>query len=154
MRIANELTMRLTDEGGDGKDPTSEVLIHDRPTGKYLPGAMLEAAVQWTNRYLLFVTDDVPYEELLRVVLLDDRFALIDSALIGGPYSTGSFSSLQLSEPDTVRFRFIGDTLWEVELLNKPEFRLPFFSDPKGVSRSPGFSRHFVVRGKPVPERG
>lgn len=153
MRIANGLTTRLMDAGGDEREPTSELLVDGRATGKFVPGAVLEAAVAWANRYLLFMTDDVPYEEMLRVVLLDDRFALIDSALIGGPYSTGSFSSLQLSEPDTVSFRFIGDTLWEIELLSKPGFRLPFVSDPKGVSRPPGFSRHFVVRGRPVPER-
>jgi hypothetical protein len=152
MRIAGELTTRLKDEGGEAKEPASEVLIDGRPTGKLVPGAVLEAAVHCANRYLLFMTDDFPFEEMLRVVLLDDQFRPVDSALIGGPYSTGSFSSLQLSEPNRVGFRFIGDVPWEIELLSEPGFRIPFVSEPTGVWRSPGFSRHFIVRGKPLPQ--
>jgi hypothetical protein len=152
MRIADELTTKLQNEGGDEKEPKSEVVIGGVPTGKLVPGAVLEAAIQWTSCYLLFMTDDVPHEEMLRIVLLDNQMTLVDSVLIGGPYTTGSFSSLELSEPNKVCFRFIGETPWEVELLPKPGFRIPFFSEPTGVWRAPGFSRHFVVRGNPLPQ--
>ncbi len=67
-------------------------------------------------------------------------------------YSTGLFSLLELVEPNIVSFYFIGDVKWRIELLTKVVFRLPFLSDPKGVSRKVGFTRHFNVHGHPIPE--
>ena len=78
---------------------------------------------------------------------------LLDSATLGGIYSTGSFSLLASTEPDTLRFRFIGDTDWSVQVLPEAGFRVPLWSEPAGVSRPLGFSRHFIVRGQPQPER-
>lgn len=152
MRTAVELTTKRVDRSGDDEMPKSEILINGKSTGKLVSGMVLEAAVQWENFFLLFMTDDIPYEEMLRILLLDNQLNLIDSALIGGPYSTGSFSSLHLIEPNTVCFRFIGDTTWCVELLSRPGFRIPFISEPLGVWRSLRFSRHFIVRGNPRPQ--
>ncbi len=155
VRIASDLTIQRLAETGADKAPKSEVLLNGRATGRQVAGAVLEAAIQWENFYLLFLTDDVPYEEMLRVVLLDQQLNPVDSALIGGPYSTGSFSALQLREPNRVDFRFIGGADWCIELLPRPRFRLPLFSqlrEPKGVYRAFGFSRHFIVRGNPRPQ--
>jgi len=152
MRTAEELTIRLVHGADEGEVPTSEVLVHGRSTGKLVSGKILEAAVQWENRYLLFMTDDVPFEEMLSIHLLDAQMNVLDSALIGSPYSSGAFTSLLLSEPNTVQFRFIGDTLWRVELLSRPRFRVPFISEPSGVKRPVGFYRHFIVRGNPRPQ--
>jgi hypothetical protein len=149
--IARELTTRLVHGTDEGEIPTSEVLVHGKSTGKLISGAVLEAAVHWENRYLLFMTDDVPFEEMLSIHLLDAKMNVLDSALVGSPYSSGAFTSLELSEPDTVRFRFIGDTLWSIELLSRPGFRIPFISEPAGVKRPVGFSRHFIVHGNPRP---
>jgi len=46
--------------------------------------------------------------------------------------------------------RFIGDTDWGIELLPAPVFSTPFISNPKGVSRAFGFSKHFRVTGNPL----
>ena len=153
MRIASELTTRLVHDGvNKGEAPASEVLVNGVSTGNLVSGALLEAAVQWENRYLLFMTDDVPFEEMLTIHLLDAQMNVLDSASIGSPYASGSFTSLLLNEPNTVRFRFIGDTLWSIELLSHPRFRIPFISEPRGVVRHLGFSRHFIVRGEPHPQ--
>ncbi|MDR2852308.1 MAG: hypothetical protein LBV61_04535 [Burkholderiaceae bacterium] len=152
MRIASELTARLARGANDDEIPESEVLVNGTSTGKRISGAILEAAVQWENRYLLFMTDDIPFEEILSIHLLDAQLNILDSALIGGPYSSGSFSSLELNEPNNVRFHFIGDTTWCIELLPRPEFRMPLISEPLGVKRHFGFSRQFIVRGNPRPQ--
>jgi hypothetical protein len=152
MRIAAELTTRRIHGTGEGEVPSSEVLVDGTPTGKRVSGAVLEAAVQWEDRYLLFMTDDAPFEEVLGIHLLDDQHSVLDSAFIGGPYSTGSFSSLELREPNTIRFRFIGDTTWDVELLSRPRLRIPFISEPPGVWRPLRLTRHFIVRGNPRPQ--
>lgn len=152
MRMASEITIRQINESRDDEEPKSEVLIEGKPTGIHVAGAVLEAAVQWQNCYLMLTVDDIPYEEMLRILLLDSKLRLVDSAMIGGPYATGSLASLQLIEPNIVRFRFIGDTVWSIELLSRPRFYLPLVSEPIGVWRSFSFCRRFVVRGNPHPQ--
>jgi len=151
MQIVKELSTKLVHKGED-EVPASEVLLYGVSTGKLVSGKLLEAAVEWESRYLVFMTDDVPFEEMLSIHLLDDQMNLLDSARIGSPYSSGSFSSLLLCEPNTVQFRFIGDTLWRIELLSRPTFRIPFISEPPGVKRPMGFFRHFIVHGNPRPQ--
>jgi hypothetical protein len=136
----------------EGGEPISEILRHGQATGRQVPGVVLEAAAQWNSFTLLFTTDDTPFEEVLHIHLLDAQLNVLDSATVGGMYSTGSFSLLESPEPATLRFRFIGDTDWSVEVLPEPGFRVPLLSEPTGVSRPLGFSRHFVVRGQPKPE--
>lgn len=138
----------------EAEAPKSEILRDGAPSGKFVSGAVLEAAIQWDTCYLIFLTDDVPFEDILNIHLLDAQLNLLDSVLIGAPYSSGSFSSLELCEPNTVRFRFIGDTTWSVELLPRPGFRIPYFSEPAGVKRPLGLTRHFIVRGDPKPQKG
>lgn len=149
MRIATELTTKPIDGMPEDQVPSSAVLLNGESSGKLVSGAVLEAAVRWEDFYLLFMTDDVPFEEVLSIQLLDSQLNRLDSASIGGLYSSGSFSSLELVEPNTVRFRFIGDTIWSVEFFPQPGFRIPFVSEPPGVHRSLGFHRHFVVHGNP-----
>lgn len=67
---------------------------------------MFEAALRWNDYVLLFLTDDVPFEETLNIYLLDKDLNVIDLARMYFMYATGIFSDLDLSEPDTVRFRF------------------------------------------------
>lgn len=154
MRIANEISARRIVGDQENMPPTSEILIDGRPTGCVVSGAILEAAVEAGDFRLLFMTDDLPYEDALSIHLVDTRWHLLDSALLGAAYSTGSFKGLQLAPPHKVRFRFIGDTDWTVEILPQPGYRLPYLGEPTGVSRKFGFSRHFVVRGRPKPATG
>lgn len=132
--------------------PQCEILRNGQASGCRVPGAVLEMAAQWQSFYLLFTTDDTPFEELLHIHLLDAELRLLDSATLGGIYATGSFSPLESAELDTFRFRFIGDTDWSVQVLPEPGFRIPLWSEPTGVSRPLGFTRHFIVRGQPQPE--
>lgn len=151
MRIASEISVRRLGHDDD-VPPTAEVLVDGKPSGCVVQGAILEGAVFADGRFLLFLIDDVPYEEALSIHLLDDRLHLLDSATLGAAYSTGSFGGLELRPPRTARFRFIGETDWSVEILPRPAFRLPLLPEAAGVSRGFGFSRHFIVRGKPLRE--
>ena len=134
--------------------PSCELMISDTPTGKVLDGAFLEAALAWGVLLLLFITDDVPYEEGLRIVLLDRDFNTLDSALIGAMYSTGVFSDLDLTEADTVRFRFFGGLVYTLTLLPQASFALPFFSDPSAVWHPFKWMRRFRIDANPLPETG
>lgn len=144
MQLTDEITLRAGVPGRDG--PCSEVLISGRSSGTIVPGAVLEAAVRCAGTWLLFVSDDVPSEDMLSIYLLDDGGRRLDSARIGGPYTTGSFSGLRLEPPSTVHFRFIDDARWSVRLLQKAQFSLPWWPDARGVWRGPQMLRRFEVR--------
>ena len=132
--------------------PQSELMVNRQPTGKIIDGAMLEAAVRWHEFLLVFVTDNITYEEALRIYLFDDNFNVVDSGQLGWIYTTGVFSLLALEPPNIVRFLFFGDTTWTLELFDQEVFAIPFFTDPRGVSRPFRFHRRFQISGRPKPE--
>lgn len=149
MHLATDLTLTRRPSTDPAVAPVSELLRAGATTGRTVPGAVLEAAVRWCTFTLLFVTDDCPYEEWLRILLLDAQLEVIDAASLGAPYCSGAFTGLRLLPPATVGFRFIGACDWTITLLPGRQFRLPWVSEPYGVWRRCGFSRHFVV-GRPA----
>lgn len=149
----SEVSLRLTSPWTEDALARSAVVAAGRDTGQRVAGEVLEASIQWKDCYLLFVTDAIPFEDSLRIYLFDARWNLLDSAKLGAMYTTGAFSGLELAPPNAVRFRFIGDITWELQLLDRGSPSLPF-SDPKGVSRPFGLTKRFKLRGRPLPETG
>lgn len=150
LRLAPEVTANRRVAESDETPPSSQILVDGAPAA-VVSGARLEAAVQCDGRFLLFMTDDTPFEEVLSIHLISSDGRLLDSATLGGPYTTGAFSDLSLHPPNHVGFRFIGEADWSIEILPDPAFRLPLRADAPGIRRALGFSRHFVVHGKPTP---
>lgn len=128
----------------------SRIIAAGRDTGQVVAGEILEAAVQWANHHLLFITDDTPFEEYLRIYLLDAHWKIVDCAVLGAMYSTGLFSDLELAPPNFLHFKFFGGITWTLELLNQDVMSLPF-SDPRGVSRPFSFRKRFRIQGQPLP---
>lgn len=131
--------------------PTSEIICAGIPTRKVIGGAVLRAALRWNEYILLFLTDDVPFEETLSIYLLDADLDVVDSARMYFIYATGIFSDLDLTQPDTVRFRFFEGIVWTLKLFPKRKFVLPIISDPRGVSRPFTFFRRFQIYRHPLP---
>ena len=100
-------------------------------------------------KYLTFMTDDTPNEDMLHIHLLNESLDVIDSATIGSMYSTGSFRNCNIQEPNTLTFNFIGGTEWKIEILDNKEFLFPFISLPKGVSRKNMFYQYFKIYSNP-----
>lgn len=148
LRQLDNLTLKVINADKDNEEPRSEILQNAIPTGKYVAGAILVATIQWGSLYLLFVTDDCPFEEALNIHLLDEHLDPIDSTVIGWIYNTGVFESLTLVQPNIVQFRFLGDADWNIELLPKYTFRLPFLTESPGIWRKLGSSRHFRIYRK------
>ncbi len=150
-----EVTTLLLSEVSEATDTTqarSEVLIGGNSTGIIIPGKVLEAAIKIdSRRYLLFVTDDVIFEEMLTILLLDSSQGIVEKLTIGGAYSSGHFEDLRVS-PRSASFRFIGDTTWTVKVSPSPTFKLPF-SDPRGVSRPMGLRKYIDISATPAPAR-
>lgn len=154
MVIVEDIEFRRRAVGGDDGVPSGTPWRDGRAIGPEIDAAVLEAAVQaGDGALLLFLTDDVPFEERLSIVLLSSQGELLDRAAIGGPYSTGHFSQLRIEGRDRLRFRFIGETDWSLVRLAKPRLALPGLGEPRGVSRPwAALKRHFVIEGDPQPQ--
>lgn len=149
---SSEFTKVLASPYTDTELACSELLLGGKRTGIVVTGAVLEAAIEWQNYRIVFFTDDIPFEDMLRIYMFDSNMRLVDSATLGAMYSTGTFVDLKPQPPNALTFRFFGGTIWRLVLLTKSEFAFPFFSDPSGVHRQFKFSRQFRVEGKPQPE--
>lgn len=99
----------------ENAEPKSEIWLEGVATGRVIAGEYLEAAILWNGCYLILTTDNSPFEEMLDIHLLDLNLKVGDSASIGDMYNTGTFSHLQLSDPNTISLSFIGDARWKFE---------------------------------------
>lgn len=124
-------------------------MSHGQPTGTIIDGAVLEAAIRWNDLVLAFVTDNTISQEAMHIYLFDAGFKVIDSAWLGSIFGTGVFSLVGICPPNTVRFRFLGDTVLILELLNEDTIALPYVGSPCGVSRPFGFHRRFRIAEAP-----
>lgn len=149
LRQLENISVKAVNSESEGERPRCEIFLNDKPTGKFVSGAFIEAAFQWGDWYLLLLTNDFIFEETLDVHLLNKHFEIVDSATLGWFYVSGVFQAPVLIQPNIVQFRFIGDVDWNVELLPEYAFRLPFITEPPGVWRKLGFSRHFKIYRKP-----
>lgn len=147
---APEYSIRLITPPNAELAPQSEIMLAGTPTGKIIAGAILKEALRWGEYVLLFLTDDVLFEESLSVHLLNGNLTIVDSARLGAMYSTGIFSEIDLAEPDTVRFQFFEGVVWTLKLLHKEEFAIPIICEPKSVSRPIKFFRRIRLARKPL----
>ncbi|WP_281561668.1 hypothetical protein [Thalassomonas sp. RHCl1] len=148
-----EFNIKPLEEPQDETSPQkSNILLNGQITAAAIEGIVLEACIKWHDFYLVFLTDDIPHEDMLHIHLLDHKLKTLDSATIGGMYTTGNFTDVELVAPNRVNFNFIGGTRWHIDLLSHPQRCLPIISTPKGVYKKSLFSRHFKISGEPLPE--
>ncbi|EOV8977351.1 hypothetical protein ACN6VH_003032 [Cronobacter turicensis] len=150
MQQVNSVSLMKVREATDLSQAHSELLLNGNITGIIVPGEILEASVQINEqRYVLFLTDDVIFEESLTIALIDFREGIKEIISVGNEYSTGNFEALSITA-DRINFRFMGDYLWTVTVSDTPRLRLPFVSDPQGVTRDTGFKKYMDISVTPV----
>lgn len=145
MTLVDDFTVQVKVPSTNETSPVFRLFYQERDTGIDLPVAVLEASLAVEAGWLLFLTEDIPFEEGLQICLLGHHLELLDRASLTSFNSTGNFSDLCVISPRSVRFQFIGAGEWQLELLDKPGFRIPLVSEPLGVVRPLGFSRHFAL---------
>jgi hypothetical protein len=138
-RIQDDVSLTLAREGNDQELAMSYATIDGRTSGEPLEGIVLEACVQHGNQYLLFLTDNIPFEDSLHIHLLDENLNRIDSATLGGAYTTGHFRNPTCEDSGKTTFEFFEDCVWELSVLANRRLRLPFVSGPPGVSWQGGW---------------
>ena len=144
MRLADEISVRPAPDRGIV--PHCEICIAGRPTGLHVPGKVFEAAVEVGGRYLVFVSEGVTMEELLSIHLVSPDGQLLDTAGVGLISALGIFARLKLEPPHAVRFQFLGDGTWSVDVHSRPRWAWPLWREAPGVRRPWSFRRMFRVR--------
>lgn len=111
----------------DFQQAVSELVINNKPTCITIKGQVLEASFKVDNdRYILFTTDDVIFEEFLTVTLISLSHGIVESLQVGNKYSSGSFEALSVNH-ETIEFNFIGGLVWTIKVNGSPKLRVPFF---------------------------
>lgn len=152
MQQVNSIALVKVHEAPDVSQDQSDIVLHGKSTGIIVPGQVLEAAVQvHEQRYILFLTDDIIFEESLTIALIDVHDGLKEIVRLGNEYSTGTFADLQVTD-DSMDFRFIGDYIWTLKVSDSPRLRLPFVSDPKVVKRESGLKKYITISAAPASE--
>lgn len=154
LQHAPHYSIHVIRESSSDQVPLCEVIIAGKSTGKIVQGAVFEAALTWNEYLLLFLTDDVPYEDGLNIYLLDQHLHVADYAQMYFMYSTGIFSDLDLSEDDIVRFRFLGESAWTLKLFPLKRFVMPVVSATLGVHRPWALYRRFQLSAEATPKQG
>ncbi|MGP3590697.1 hypothetical protein [Vagococcus sp. WN89Y] len=153
MQQVNSISLVKVREATDLSQAQSDVVLSGNSTGITVPGQVLEATVQVSDqRYILFLTDDVIFEESLTIALIDVNDGVKEIVHLGNEYATGSFEDLSVTT-DSITFRFIGDSLWTIKIADSPRLRFPFGSDPKGVKREAGLKKYMTISATPAPEK-
>jgi hypothetical protein len=147
-RIREDASLALVREGNDQELATSFATIAGRTSEEPLEGIVLEACVQRGNQYILFLTDDIPFEDSLHIHLLDEDLNRVDTATLGAPYTTGHFHNLKCEDSGEITFEFFGDCAWEVSVSPQRRLRLPFVSGPRGVSWQNGWFHVLELRAR------
>lgn len=136
-------------DNDDDESIQSEVYICGKKVHGNIDGVILEDCYQYNDRYLLFLTEDIPYEDALNIYYLDHDLNVLDMACLGHAYTTGNFREQVVVADNIISFHFFCNTKWFLTLLTDSKKRVPFISDPKGVTRKFSWSCYFLLDGNP-----
>ena len=101
----------------------SEIIAPQTNTLITIPGSVLESCFdRGDGTALLFVTDDVLFEESLYIFHVDMlKNMILDRITMFSPYSTGILN-INTIDNSSICFKFISDTQWKVLITEKPVF--------------------------------
>jgi len=105
-------------------------------------GRVIESQFAIGDRYLVVLSDDVPYEERLSFHLFDARARLVDALELGAPYVPGAFR-LVGTHDDGLTFTFEGERRYTLRVFDSPR-RL--VGSAPGVRRAGGPLRPHLLQ--------
>jgi hypothetical protein len=120
-RIARK-TERFSLRRIEGELSRSELLRDGSATGLILNGVDLDRQYQVERQFLLFLTDDCPFEEGLHIYLLSPFLRILDGFEFCAIYSPGVLRDIETKENGVISFSFYFDDRWEMQVLDKPSW--------------------------------
>ncbi|PWF21448.1 hypothetical protein [Corticimicrobacter populi] len=93
------------------------------PTGAVttvLFGRQLDACVATPLHYILFLSNDLIYDERLHIYLVDTQATVLDQARLGALDTAAFLSELTMDSAERIQFSFFGGDCWEILLHETP----------------------------------
>ncbi len=143
-----KFTIKLVSESTETDSPKSQFFINGTAINSIIEGVVCEACIKFKTFYLVFTTNDCPYEESLNIFFLDQNSSILDQAVLVWPYNTGSFELLDFVEPNLVMFQFFEESTWVIELYSSKRMIVPYVSEPRGVWRKFSLNHYFKILKK------
>jgi hypothetical protein len=106
-----------------GANLASDVLFDGRPTGVRVEGSLLTGQFETSGGHLLLTEYEPPFDQSLKIYLLNDTFAVLDVRKVSYILQHGAARDL-LPSDGKLRFSFISGHVWEVEILARPKFMI------------------------------
>jgi hypothetical protein len=103
----------------------SDLRWRAHPVGVRVDGIPLEAQWRVGSGYLLFLTDDSPFEEGLHIYLLDDGKRVVEGLEVAAPYAPGILTDAATEGDAAVCFSFVGGDRWRLAVNTTPRRTLP-----------------------------
>ncbi len=138
------------------QDKPPEITLRFAPTGDVIKttGALLEAQFATGARYVLFVSEDVPFEEALHILLVDSDLSVLDSIELSADYTPGIFGNVVIAGPDIIEFSFFDrDEKWRLKIVDTPRRQLWGNKHPV-KKRSPFLHKQWLVLQGPERAAG
>lgn len=104
--------------------PRAELLFQNQETGIVIDGVALEKQFSFEEKFLLFLTEDCPYEEGLHIYLLDQELQILDGIELAGAYASAILDDVQVENDGIVTFAFFGSDTWRLHVASNAFRRL------------------------------
>ena len=128
MKFVNNIQLNIIQEISEYKQTLCEMVIDHKPSNILIRGKILERAVSVDeNRYVIFTTDEVIFEESLNIYLIELGKGVVDQLFIGQAYQTDIFSGLKIADASSLSFSFLGS--WTLEVYAKAKFGIGINSE-------------------------
>ena len=138
------LESKLIQGPGEPGGPRLQLVHAGHLVGDPLAGARIVQQFQLDDqRLLLFLVDDSPYEETLRIDLFSPTFERLDGLELSFDFTTGSLDDVQLIDPRTIEFDFIHKRRCRLRVLDQPA-RLSMQLPTVGVRRTGKWLKRYL----------
>ena len=95
----------------------SELIYEQKKCACSISGVSLDKQFKLDNNYfLIFTTDDSPYEETLYITLLDDQFQFLDCVDLGMAYQPGILEKVEVTSNYSLEFEFYTDITHRINI--------------------------------------
>lgn len=122
MHVIDEFTINKIHRKREEVEIESYLNHQGRNTGVILLGVSLEAQFKFKDKYILFLTEDCPFEECLFIYLLDQTFNVLDRAEISIQFTPGILGDLKIENNHEISFTFFSnDEKWTLSILPAPK---------------------------------
>ncbi len=118
VQFINDFTINKIHRKREDAEIESCLYHRGRNTGVILLGVSLEAQFKFKDKFILFLTEDCPFEECLFIYLLDQDFTLLDRAGIFIQFTPGILGDLKIENDHEISFTFFSnDEKWTMNIL-------------------------------------